>query len=53
VREDGKRLSVNDAVHKTVCFKIKTGDNKMKALVCNGPRDVRVKNVPDDGARSE
>src|SRR5665811_1004646 len=39
--------SLNNAVQRTVCFKIKIGDNNMKALVYNGPRDVRVMNVPD------
>src|ERR1039458_5069143 len=47
VREAGERLSVNDAIQRTVCFKNKTGVNNMKALVYNGPRDVQVKNVPD------
>ena len=39
--------SLNNTVQRTVCFKIKIGDNNMKALVYNGPRDVRVMDVPD------
>src|ERR1035437_8337594 len=40
-------LPTNDAFQRTTYFKIKTRDNHMKALVYNGPRDVRVREVPD------